>query len=191
MKPDIAFTKRVASDEDLILQAKIDARAFRPLYEKYYKPIFLFVLHRTGNKDLSADLTSQVFLKAMVGLGKYAFRGLPFSSWLYRIAINECNSYFRKYKHARTVVLEDHHADCVYEEMFGENAAEELKRALPLILQKLRPAELQLIELRFLEGRAFKEVGEILNISETHAKVKTYRILDKMKKLFVGNERKN
>lgn len=186
MKPDTAFTQRVASDEDLILRAKTDTRAFRPLYEKYYKPIFLFVLHRTGEKNLSADLTSQVFLKAMVGLEKYAFRGLPFSSWLYRIAINECNSYFRKHKHVRTVVLEDHHADCVYEEMFGENTADDLKRNLPFILQKLKPAELQLIELRFLEGRAFKEVAEILDISETHAKVKTYRTLGKMKKLFVG-----
>jgi RNA polymerase sigma-70 factor (ECF subfamily) len=186
LKSEIASTQRVASDEDLILQAKTDARAFRPLYEKYYKPIFLFVLHRAGDKELSADLTSQVFLKALVGLEKYNFRGLPFSSWLYRIAINECNSFFRKNKNVRTVMLEDHHADRVYEEMFGENTAEELKRNLPHILQKLRPAELQLIELRFLEGRAFKEVAEILNISETHAKVKTYRILGKMKKLFVG-----
>jgi RNA polymerase sigma-70 factor (ECF subfamily) len=186
LKSEITSTQSVGSDEDLILRAKIDARAFRPLYEKYYKPIFMFVHHRTGDKELSADLTSQVFLNALVGLEKYEFRGLPFSSWLYRIAINECNSFFRKNKNVRTVLLEDHHAGRVYEEMFGENTAEELKRNLPLMLQKLRPAELQLIELRFLEGRTFREVAEILNISETHAKVKTYRILDKMKKLFVG-----
>jgi len=169
----------------MILKAKSDARAFRPLYEKYYKPIFLFVLHRTGEKELSADITSQVFLKALTGLGKYEFRGLPFSSWLYRIAVNESNSFFRRNKGVRTVVLEEHHADRVYEEMFGDNTAEDLRQHLPVILQKLRPGELQMIELRFLEGRPFKEVAEILNISETHAKVKTYRILDKMKKLFI------
>ena len=185
MKAETAFIARL-KEQDIIRQAKEDARAFKPLYEKYYKPIFLFVLHRTGDKDISADLTSQVFLKALAGLNKYEFRGLPFSSWLYRIAINECISFFRKNKAVRLVVLEDHHADRVYEEMFGESIAEDLKRNLPRILEKLKPAELQVIELRYLEGRPFKEVAEMLNISETHAKVKTYRILDKMKKLFIG-----
>lgn len=185
MKTETTFKERLL-EQETIRQAKVDARAFRPLYDKYYKPIFLFLFHRTSDKDISADLTSQVFLKALTGLEKYEFRGLPFSSWLYRIAVNECNSFFRKNNAVRLVVLEDHHADRVYEEMFGESTTEELKRNLPRILEKLKPGELQVIELRYLEGRAFKEVAEILNISETHAKVKTYRILDKMRKLFVG-----
>lgn len=176
----------IVSEQEIIRQAKEDNTAFRPLYEKYYKPVFRFLFHRTADKEISADLASQVFLKALLALEKYEFRGVPFSSWLYRIAINECNSYFRKHNSIRTVVLEEHHADRLYEEMFGDNAAEELKRNLPHILQKLKPAELQLIELRFLEGRPFKEVADILSISETHAKVKTYRVLDRLKKLFVG-----
>jgi RNA polymerase sigma-70 factor (ECF subfamily) len=189
LKPEIEFNQDVALDEGIILKAKLDPKAFRPLYEKYYKKIFLFVLHRVPEKELSADITSQVFLKALLGLDKYQIRGLPFSSWLYRIAINECNSFFRKNKKERTVVLEDFHAGYLYEEMFGENVAEELKVRLPSILEKLKPAELQLIELRFLESRSFREVSEILNITETYAKVRTYRILGKMKKLFIQNER--
>lgn len=185
MKPETDTVKPVVPDQDAIRAAKSDPRAFRPLYEKYYKPVFLFLLHRTGDRDTSADLCSQVFLKAITGLPRYELRGLPFSSWLYRIAINECNSFFRKNKHARTIVLTDEHAETVYEEMFRDHPAEALKEKLPAILQQLHPADLQLIELRFLEGRAFKEVGEILQISETHAKVKTYRVLDKMKKLFL------
>lgn len=82
-------------------------------------------------------------------------------------------------------MLEEHHADRLYEEMFGETTAEDLKRRLPHILQKLQPGELQMVELRFLEGRPFREVADILNISETYAKVKTYRILDRMRKLFI------
>ena len=66
---------------------------------------------------------------------------------------------------------------------------EELKLKLPHILERLKEEELEVIELRFLEGRPFKEVAEILGITETYAKVKTYRILEKMKKLFVGNEK--
>jgi len=178
-------------DEETILKAKDDSAAFRPLYEKYYRSIFLFVLHRTGDKEVSADITSQVFLKALLGLEKYQIRGLPFSSWLYRIAINECNSFFRKNNTARMVMLEDQHATRVYQEMFGDSLEEELKHKLPFILEKLKPGELHLIELRFLEGRAFKEIAEILNITETYAKVRTYRVLDKLKKLFIKHERKN
>jgi len=185
LKSDAQLSEHVALDEEIIRRAKVDPAEFRPLYVKYFKNIYLFVLHRTASKEISSDITSQVFLKALTALEKYEFRGLPFSSWLYRIAINECNSFFRKARIARTVVLNDEHAEKIYEELFGDNTADELRRQLPYILQRLKPDELQLIELRFLETRAFKEVAEILNITETHAKTKTYRTLDKMKKLFL------
>ena len=93
--------------------------------------------------------------------------------------------FFRKTRIARTVLLDEEHAEKIYEEMFGDNTGDELRRQLPYILQRLKPDELQIIELRFLEARAFKEVAEILNITETHAKTKTYRTLDKMKKMFL------
>lgn len=173
-------------EEEVIRESKKDPQAFRSIYEKYYKRIFLFVLHRVGDKEQCADITSQVFLKAMVSLNSYQSRGLPFSSWLYRIAVNECNNFFRKNKRERLVVLEDSHVAYLYDEMFGETLQEELKARLPYIFEKLKPDELQLIELRFLENRAFKEVAEILDITETYAKVRTYRILEKMKKLFGG-----
>jgi RNA polymerase sigma-70 factor, ECF subfamily len=186
LKQEIQIEKQLLLEEEVIRKATENPESFRILYEKYYRQIFLFILHRVGQKDHSADIASQVFLKAMVNLKRYEFRGLPFSSWLYRIAVNECNTFFRKNKRERLVVLKNEHVENLYDEMFGENIQEELRIKLPLILEKLKPNELQLIELRFLEGRPFKEVADILNITETYAKVRTYRILDKMKKLFVG-----
>lgn len=165
--------------------AKNDPETFRLLYEKYYKRIFLFIHHRLGDKDLTADVTSQVFLKAMLKLSDYEIRGVPFSSWLYRIAVNECNDFFRRTKRERLVVLEDSHADILYEEMFGHETMAELKTKLPFILERLSHDELQFIELRFMEARPYKEMAEILGITETYAKVKTYRVLEKMKKLFL------
>lgn len=185
MKQDILTTQQLLMEEDVIRRSKKDPVAFRELYEKYFKPIFLFVLHRVGDKDESADITSQVFLKVLVNLEHYKFKGLPFSSWLFRIAVNECNDYFRRSKRSRLVVLDDTHADSLYDEMFGDNFQEELRQKLPRILERLKTDELHLIELRFMEGRPFREVAEILNITETYAKVRTYRILEKMKKLFV------
>ena len=126
-------------------------------------------------------------MKALMALGKFQFPGLPFSAWLYRIAINECNEYFRKTKRTRWVVVEESCEEAFYEELTAGNTRDELHKKLPTILQQLAPEHLQLIELRFFEGRSFKEVSNILGITETHAKVKTYRVLKKMKKLFLLN----
>jgi RNA polymerase sigma-70 factor (ECF subfamily) len=172
-------------EDAIILTSKSDPEAFRPLYEKYFKRIFLFVLHRVGDKPLAADLTSQAFLKALLNLKKFDLRGLPFSAWLYRIALNECNDYFRKNSRHRIITIEDTSVENLYEELTGDTREEDLREQLPAILEKLTVEELQLIELRFFDQRPFKEVAEIIGITETYAKVKVYRILQKMKKLFL------
>lgn len=83
---------RQVEENEIIEAAKNDPVQFKPLYEKYFKRIFLFVYHRVEDRDITADLTSQIFLKAMQRMHQFKFRGLPFSSWLYRIAINECTT---------------------------------------------------------------------------------------------------
>jgi RNA polymerase sigma-70 factor (ECF subfamily) len=186
LKPETQTQQQLLLEEEVIRKARVNPEAFRSVYEKYYKSIFLFLLHRVGDRDLTADLTSQVFLKALQKLHLYEFRGLPFSSWLFRIAVNECNEFFRRNKRERLVVLDDSHAETLYEELFGQEMMNELKNRLPLILERLTHEELQFIELRFMEDRPFREIAEIIGISENYAKVKTYRILEKMKKLFIG-----
>jgi RNA polymerase sigma-70 factor, ECF subfamily len=184
LKPETT-TKIPPEEESVIRKAQQDPQQFRVVYERYYVPIFRFILHRVGDKEITADLTSQVFLKALQKLHQFTFRGFPFSSWIYRIAANECNDFFRKNKRSRMVVLEEKHAELLYEEMFGNEVLNELKAKLPLILERLDTLEIQYIELRFLEDRPFKEVAEIIGVSENYAKVKTYRILDKMRNMFL------
>jgi RNA polymerase sigma-70 factor, ECF subfamily len=178
--------KELKTEEALIVESQADPEAFRPLYEKYFKRIFRFVLHRVEDKQTAADLTSQVFLKALLHLKRFKFRGLPFSAWLFRIALNECNDYFRKSNRYRIVTIEDNTIESLYEELTVNTREEDLREQLPSILRKLSVEELQLIELRFFEQRPFKEVANIIGVSETYAKVKVYRILQKMKKLFLG-----
>ncbi len=173
------------NEEKIIIQSQADIEAFKSLYEKYFKRIYLFLFHRTGDRELTSDLTQQVFLKAMKNISKFQPRGLPFSAWLYRIAINECNDFFRKSKRARVVMLDESITENLFEELTADNQIDELTRKLPSILQELKTTDLQLIEFRFFEGRSFSEIGMLLEITETHAKVKTYRALDKMKKLFL------
>jgi RNA polymerase sigma-70 factor, ECF subfamily len=177
--------EQFAEDENLVKTSQADPEAFRPLYEKYFKRIFLFVLHRVGDRQLAADLASQVFLKALVNIKKFQLRGLPFSAWLFRIALNECHDFFRKNNRYRIVTIENENVEELFEELTTDTHLEDLHRQLPLILQKLSEEELQLIELRFFEQRPFKEVADILGITENNAKVKVYRALQKMKNLFL------
>jgi RNA polymerase sigma-70 factor (ECF subfamily) len=175
---------QLAEDEQIRL-AMANPDDFRPLYETYFKKVYLFVLHRVGDKDLAGDLTQQVFLNALSHLGRYQFRGFPFSAWLFRIAINQCNEFFRKTKRSRTVVLEDSMIENLFTELTADQTLEEWENKLPAILEKLEEDELYVIELRFFEERPFKEIADILGITENNAKVRTYRILEKMKKLFL------
>lgn len=89
MKEVAQVSSQLSDEEEVICKSRQNPENFRVLYEKYYRRIFLFILHRVGDKATTADLTSQVFLKALLNLSGYNFRGLPFSAWLYRIASNE------------------------------------------------------------------------------------------------------
>lgn len=186
IKENIQQRDQISEDLNLIEKSQHDSNAFRPLYEKYFKRIFLFVLHRTGDRELSSDITSQVFLKALINIGKFKFRGLPFSSWLFRIALNECNDLFRRSKRQRVITLQEKMVEHLYEELTSDTGLDDLVKKLPAILEKLSVNELQIIELRFFEQRPFKEIADILGITETYAKVKVYRTLDRMKKLFLN-----
>lgn len=183
-KTDVTSNRPLEEDE-WIREAIANPNSFRPLYEAYFKKVYLFVLHRVGDKDLAGDLTQQVFLSALTHLGRYQFRGLPFSAWLFRIAINQCNEFFRKTKRHRLVVLEDASVENLYTELTADQTMDEWVRQLPAILEKLEQDELYVIELRFFEARSFKEISDILGITENYAKVRTYRILEKMKRLFL------
>ena len=171
----------VKSENDLINLAKKDSKYFAPIYKKYHEQIFRFIYQRMDSQDDAADVTSQVFLKALVNLKKYEFRGHPFSSWLYRIALNEVNQHYRKTKKTRTVNLEESNIVEIIEEsgcVFDDNKREKLINGLGC----LKEDKLLLIEMRFFEKRSFKEIGQVLNISENNAKVRTYRVLEEMKK---------
>lgn len=164
-----------------IQAAQANPARFRPLYERYYEPIYRFIYRRTSNADLSADLSSQVFLKALQRIGSYEYRGVPFSAWLFRIASNEIAQHFRQVRNKRTVSVEDNTLGDVAIEMELDDALWQVEDLIGA-LDQLKPTDLEVIELRFFEQRPFKEVADIMGITESNAKVKTYRILERLKK---------
>lgn len=166
----------------LIESAKSEPAKFGVLYERYYRQVFVFVFRRTGNEEVTGDIVSNTFLKAMLSLQKYVYKGVPFSAWLFRIAINEVNMFFRKTDRERAVSLDRADLGTMIAET-GETDSQENQVLLMKVMSTLAPEEMQLLELRFFEKRAFAEVGEILGITENNAKVRTYRILDRLKQV--------
>lgn len=161
-----------------IEKAKRDKRYFAPLYEKYYTQIFYFVFKKVQNESITGDLCSKTFLKAMLNIDKYTYKGFPFSSWLYRIASNEVNMFFRESKKIITVEVMEKDVVAIVNK-FDEQKEINISRVLSL-LDELPPKHKELIELRFFDQLSFKEIAGIYEITEANAKMKVYRILSKL-----------
>jgi RNA polymerase sigma-70 factor (ECF subfamily) len=162
-------------EEVHIARAKSDPEAFAPLYELHFAAIFRFILRRASDRELAADLTQQTFLKAMLSLSRYEPRGLPFRAWLYRIALNELKMYWRK---RREVVIDMSYAEVRgLSEEIGLPGQDEDMRRLALALSKLKEDAARLIELRYMDGMSFAELGSVLGIGEDAAKMRTHRVL--------------
>lgn len=170
------------SEAQEIELAKKDHRYFGKLYERYFEQIYRFVFKRTsGNEEVSGDLTQQTFIKAMANIVKYEDRGLPFSAWLYRIAQNEVNMYFRSQKKNYSVEITDRQLIGILEEAEESNVSQETLDQLISVINNLEPAQLDILELRFFQEMSFREIADIYDISEANAKMRVYRILEKIK----------
>lgn len=168
-------------EKALILASQQDAQYFSALYNRYYELIFRMIYKRVPDKDTTADLAQQVFLKALLNLKTYKITGAPFSAWLVRIGLNEVNMYYRQSKKVIEVEISERELTALMEEVditFSEDDYEAVLEAMG----ELPEEQGQLIELRFFEKYSFKEMGAVLGLSEANAKMKLYRTLEKVKK---------
>lgn len=162
-----------------IAAARSDPRRFTVLYERYFGDIFRFLLRRSGDRDLTADLTQETFLKAMLALPRYQDRGLPFRAWLYRIALNEMRMHWRKRKEV-VVDVSFVEARGLSEEIGVPVEDEDMER-LAAALGRLDESRARLIDLRYVDGLSFAELGQVLGIGEDAAKMRTHRVLAQLR----------
>lgn len=170
----------ISSELEVIERCKEDPQHFRILYDRYFPDIFRFVYRRMGDREIAADVTSQVFVKALSAIPGYRNTGVPFSAWVYRIAINEINSFYRKSKKERVIRVEDADLQNLTHELPSDHQDERLAQLLAVV-STLEPENVYLLELRFFEGRSFREMGEILELKEVTVKKKVHRLLLKIK----------
>jgi RNA polymerase sigma-70 factor, ECF subfamily len=167
----------------VIEKSRKNPAAFAELYERYFARIFNYILRQTGEEELAADICSTVFLKALSNLKKFEFRGIPFSAWLYKIASNEVKKYYRKHNRVKVFSIEEHMVKDLVQDATDNGSEEKINRMLDY-LKELPTEMLEVLELRFFESKDFKEIAYILDMTESGAKMRTYRALDKMRVKF-------
>lgn len=170
--------------------AKANPARFGKLYDRYYEAIFRFTYQRTADEELAADLTAQTFLKAMQNLQRYEFKGVPFSAWLFRIASNEVTQHFRTLGKKRVVSMEDNMLPDIEDEFEDKQELEINIENLKEAIQQMDTDEVEFIQMRFFEKRPFKEIADILEITENNAKVRMYRIIQRLRDVFMKRKRK-
>ena len=175
----------------LVERAKNEAEAFGELYDIYYTRIFGYVLKRTTNLQVAQDVTSEVFFNALKNIGQFGWRGVPFSSWLYRIASNEIANHFRKDKRRHLSLeevlnptgLSDPPVDTELIQAEEELAKYKEFLALHDSITKLPLRYQEVIVLRFFEEKQLNEIGEILGKPEGTVKSLLHRGLERLRKL--------
>src|SRR5258708_39813637 len=77
------------ADERLLIEAaRNDPSRFAELYEKNFDRVYAFVARRVRDRGEAEDLTAEAFHQALLNIGRFQWRGVPFAAWLLRISGN-------------------------------------------------------------------------------------------------------
>ncbi len=172
------------SEERLLIERAQhgEHKAFGALYDAYLSRIYRFVLLRVGRRPDAEDITHQVFLSAWQSIERYEYRGVPFSSWLYRIASNAVIDHYRTRRShlSLDVVAEEAVADLTDGSRTLDDARE--VEFLKTILTKLDPDQQSVLIMKFVDDLSTKEIAEALEKSPGAIRVIQHRALRQLKK---------
>lgn len=181
-------------EQNMVLQSQADVQAFTELYEENYPVILNYVIRRTGDVDLAKDIISDTFLKAIENIHRFQWRNVPFVAWLYRIANNEINQYYRNQK--KEAISLDHLQENNQFEAQSKRIHDEVQRAqieleethAQFLYYQKKIMELpvkyqEVISLRYFEEKSMKEIADILGKREGTVKSLLHRGLEKLRNL--------
>lgn len=158
--------------------------AYRELIRRYERPVFSLILRMVRDRQLAEDLAQETFIKALNAIGTYRPE-FKFSSWIFKIANNAAIDHLRRRElvtlsidgapHATSA--EDIEATALQvgdkaETPLDELEARELGSAIERAIGQLRPEYRSCIMLRHVEGLAYEEIAQLLDLPL--GTVKTY-----------------
>lgn len=158
---------------------KGNRQAYGEIYRYFLPKIYRFVYFQVYEKDEASDLTQETFLKAWKALPDFHTDAGTFQSFLFRVAKNLTIDYFRKKKEVILNNLPEIESTDNTEELIDRDLNTKM---ISNVLVNLQQEEKQIIILRYFEDLPFAEIADITGIHEGNLRVKTHRILDKLKK---------
>lgn len=173
------------SDQEVVVRAREGREpAYRELIRRYERPVFSLIFRMVRDRELAEDLTQETFVKALNAVESYRPE-FKFSSWIFKIANNAAIDHLRR-RELQTLSLEGA-PNAVTPEAIEATAlqlrdrlespleeleARELGGQIEVAIARLRPEYRSCILLRHVEGRAYEEIAEILDLPL--GTVKTY-----------------
>ena len=168
------------AEPTLVERAKSDRDSFSQLYRLHYRAIARYLYRRTGDVHLTEELLSDVFFTALRTLPRFEQRGIPFRSWLYRIATNAVNNWARR----RRRELSRFNGAFQREEANSFSAAEntsELKPELLRAFQTLTPKHQTVLALHHLEELSVDQIALVIGRSPGTVKSRLSRAREAMR----------
>ena len=171
---------------ELIQRAQnLDRAAFGEIYELYVVGVYRYVYYRLFDKKEAEDVTEEVFLKAMTGIGGYQADKGSFTGWLYGIARNAVIDHYRLVRRQMTAVEA---ATSGWSESTRNEpdafVAEMVRKALAGLTEDQR----EMIILRFYAGLKISEIAEHIGKPETAVKSLQRRASQALAKALGGEE---
>ena len=152
---ELALGRIRDSEADLVRAAQtFSADAWREIYRRHHRRMYHYLYARLGDRATAEELASEVFLRACRGIHGYSYRGVPFVSWLYRIADNLAMDFLAR----RRIKLKPLHeaASATGQDDF---AAVDLRLALTTALNKLTLDQRRVVILRFVGGMSLADTA--------------------------------
>jgi RNA polymerase sigma factor (sigma-70 family) len=183
MEVNANFTENAKNDFQLVLKAKEGSqKAFADLMQRYKDSIYFMSLKMVNNKEDAMDITVETFAKAFEKLDKYQPE-YAFSTWLFRVATNNCIDFLRK-KKLNTVSIDNMvdddddrpmqiKADTLNpeESSIKKQQSEELK----LLIESLPPRYRNLLTLRYFDELSYEEISQQLDLPLGTVKAQLFR----------------
>jgi RNA polymerase sigma factor (sigma-70 family) len=178
-------SKNTKDDLDLVKRAaEKDPKAYEKLLKKYRKSVYYMLLKMVNNVDDAEDLTQEAFAKAFNSLHKFDSK-YAFSTWLFRIATNNCIDFIRK-KRVQTISI-----DSPFENDEGDSFSFDIKdpednpdevmlrkqrkEYLSIAVEKLPAKYRRLVDLRYFQELSYEEVADELELPLGTVKAQLFR----------------
>lgn len=182
------FTEKAKRDYELVERAlgNGDQKAYTELMKNYREAIFFMMLKMTNNSNDADDLTIEAFGKAFRNLAQYT-PDYAFSTWLFKIASNNCIDFIRKKKIVTTSIDQATNTEegglaqsipCGHLDPEEQIIKKQKHKAMREVVDKLKPHYRTLVELRYYKEYSYEEIAAELNLPLGTVKAQLFRARD-------------